>query len=96
MLREHIGESRVVTVIGLCKNAGKTSALRRLMAELDYGKGYVYAHDTAEKMADMDCLPESLQGRRYYQPTGAGSEARAKENLERILAWKDEMRAGRK
>lgn len=72
------------------------NAPTRLMAELDYGKGYVYAHDTAEKMADMDCLPESLQGRRYYQPTGAGSEARAKENLERILAWKDEMRAGRK
>ncbi len=71
------------------------NAPTRLMKELDYGKGYVYAHDTAEKIADLDCLPPSLEGRRYYQPTSAGSEARAKENLERILAWKAAARKER-
>lgn len=71
------------------------NAPTRLMQELEYGKGYVYAHDTAEKLADMDCLPESLLGRRYYEPTDRGSEARAKENLERILARRAEMRRAR-
>ncbi len=71
------------------------NAPTRLMKELDYGKGYVYAHDTAEKIADLDCLPPSLEGRRYYEPTSAGSEARAKENLERILAWKAAARKER-
>ena len=71
------------------------NAPTRLMQELDYGKGYVYAHDTEEKVADMDCLPPSLLGRRYYEPTTAGSEARAKENLERVLAWKAAARAKR-
>ena len=72
------------------------NAPTRLMKELDYGKGYVYAHDTEEKLADMDCLPESLLGRRYYEPTDQGSEARAKENLTRILARRAELRAARK
>lgn len=71
------------------------NAPTRLMKELDYGKGYIYAHDTAEKVADLDCLPPALLGRRYYEPTTAGSEARAKENLERVLAWKAEARARR-
>lgn len=71
------------------------NAPTRLMQELEYGKGYVYAHDTAEKLADMDCLPENLLGRRYYEPTDQGSEGRAKENLERILARRAEMRKAR-
>lgn len=71
------------------------NAPTRLMKELDYGKGYIYAHDTAEKVADLDCLPPSLTGRRYYEPTDAGSEARARENLERILAWKAAARKRR-
>ena len=66
-----------------------------LMKDLGYGEGYVYAHDTAEKVADLDCLPESLQGRRYYRPTEAGSEQRAKQRLESLLAWKAERRAAR-
>ncbi|MGI6030203.1 MAG: replication-associated recombination protein A [Eubacteriales bacterium] len=66
-----------------------------LMKELHYGEGYVYAHDTEEKVADMDCLPDSLLGRRYYRPTGQGSEGRAKERLESILAWKAQQRAQR-
>ena len=60
-----------------------------LMKELEYGKGYVYAHDTEEKLSKMKCLPESLEGRRYYRPTREGQERNVKEKLERILAWKE-------
>ena len=66
------------------------NAPTRLMRELDYGKGYVYAHDTADKIADMECLPESLRGRRYYIPTEQGSEVRAKMRLDAVLQWRKE------
>lgn len=59
-----------------------------LMQQLDYGKGYVYAHDTEDKIADMECLPPSLRGRRYYLPGEEGREARAKQRLDAILAWR--------
>ena len=45
-----------------------------LIKELDYGKGYQYAHDAPGAVTDMTCLPKSLQGRRYYQPTDRGEE----------------------
>ena len=61
------------------------------MKELDYGKGYIYAHDTEEKMARMDCLPETLAGRRYYRPTEQGQEKQVKERLEEILKWKENV-----
>ena len=54
-----------------------------LMSDLQYGKGYVYAHDTAEKMARMTCLPENLKDRRYYLPTEEGAEKTWKERLEK-------------
>jgi len=60
-----------------------------LMKELDYGKGYIYAHDTREKLSKMKCLPESLADRRYYLPTEEGGEKAVKERLEEILAWKN-------
>lgn len=59
-----------------------------LMKDLNYGKGYVYAHDTEEKIARMECLPESLKGMRYYVPTESGQELRQKERLEKILEWR--------
>ncbi len=59
-----------------------------LMKELHYGEGYVYAHDTREKVADMQCLPDSLKGKRYYVPTDEGAEGAVKEKLDRILEWK--------
>ena len=62
-----------------------------LMEELHYGEGYVYAHNTREKVAAMQCLPDSLKDRRYYIPTDQGKEAEAKEKLEHILAWKKEQ-----
>ncbi len=64
------------------------NAPTKLMADLDYGKGYIYAHDTAEKMARMQCLPDSLVGREYYKPDGQGAEAALKKRLEEIKAWK--------
>jgi putative ATPase len=54
------------------------------MKELDYGKGYLYAHDEAGRVADMDCLPDSLKGRSYYQPTQEGREKLLAQRLEEI------------
>lgn len=68
------------------------NAPTRLMKDAGYGEGYVYAHDTKEKMARMTCLPDTLVGRRYYVPTEQGREARVKERLDAILAWKNEKR----
>ena len=59
-----------------------------LMRELGYGAGYQYAHDTAEKLTDMRCLPDSLLDRSYYQPTDQGLEYKFRERLEQIKAWK--------
>jgi len=53
-----------------------------LMKGLGYGKGYRYAHDEDEGVAEMDCLPESLAGRRYYSPTSRGEEAALGARLE--------------
>ncbi len=50
------------------------NAPTRLMKGLGYGEGYRYAHDESEGVAGMDCLPESLAGRRYYRPTSRGLE----------------------
>lgn len=64
------------------------NAPTRLMGELGYGKGYQYAHDTQEKMAAMQCLPDGLKDRSYYHPTEQGLEARYKERLRQIKEWK--------
>ena len=48
------------------------NAPTRLMKELDYGKGYQYAHDAADKLTTLQCLPDSLAGRSYYEPTEEG------------------------
>jgi putative ATPase len=61
------------------------NAPTRLMKQLDYGKGYRYAHDEPEAVAAMDCLPASLQGRQYYVPTTRGFE---KEIGRRLDAWR--------
>jgi putative ATPase len=55
-----------------------------LMKNLGYGKGYQYAHDFESKLTDMQCLPESLKDRRYYQPTSEGVEKRIRERMEEI------------
>ena len=64
------------------------NAPTKLMKELQYGKGYQYAHDTEDKLTNMQCLPDSLLGKTYYQPTEEGFEARYKERLRQIKEWK--------
>lgn len=59
-----------------------------LMRGLKYGEGYQYAHDTEDKLTNMQCLPDSLLDREYYRPTEQGAEGTYKERLEKIKAWK--------
>ena len=61
------------------------NAPTKLMKELDYAKGYKYAHDEPDKIAaDMDCLPPSLLGRRYFEPTQEGREKQLAQRLEEL------------
>ena len=66
-----------------------------LMGRLGNGKGYQYAHDTEEKVTDMACLPESLAGRVYYQPTDQGLEARLRQRLDEIRRIQKKPRGAR-
>jgi len=68
------------------------NAPTRLMKDLEYGKGYLYAHDEEGKVADMDCLPDSLKGRTYYHPTQEGREKQLAARLEEIR----KIRAGKR
>ncbi|MDT8716782.1 replication-associated recombination protein A [Clostridium sp. 19966] len=60
-----------------------------LMKNLNYGKGYVYAHNTEEKITNMQCLPDNLKEREYYTPTEQGDESFLKEKLEKIKEFKN-------
>jgi putative ATPase len=68
------------------------NAPTKLMKDLEYGKGYQYAHNEADAIADMSCLPEALQGRKYYQPRDRGFE---KEIKRRLDGW-DEIKKRRR
>lgn len=68
------------------------NAPTKLMKDLHYGEGYQYAHDTEEKLTAMQCLPDSLEGKKYYRPTTQGSEAKVKARLEQIEQWKAKAR----
>jgi putative ATPase len=69
------------------------NAPTRLMKQLDYGKGYRYAHEEPDAVAVMDCLPGRLRGRRYYRPTGRGFEKEIKRRLDAWEAIKEKRRA---
>jgi putative ATPase len=60
------------------------NAVTGLMRNIGYGRGYQYAHDSEDKVTDMTCLPESLAGRIYYNPTDEGFEARIRQRLGEI------------
>lgn len=64
------------------------NAPTKLMKELHYGEGYQYAHDTQDKLTNMQCLPDSLKNREYYKPTEQGLEIRYKQRLQQIKEWK--------
>ena len=70
------------------------NAPTKLMKELDYGKGYLYAHDEEGRVADMDCLPDSLKGRSYYQPTQEGREKLLAQRMEEIRRIRTTRRNG--
>jgi putative ATPase len=57
------------------------NAPTRLMRDLDYGKGYRYAHDDAEGLVDQEHLPDELSGKKYYHPTNRGYESLVKDRL---------------
>ena len=71
------------------------NAPTKLMKELDYGKDYQYAHDVEGRVADMECLPPSLAGRRYYQPTGEGREKLLAQRMDEIARIKTEKKSTR-
>jgi len=68
------------------------NATTKLMKDLDYGKGYRYAHDEENKVAAMDCLPPSLLGRRYFEPTQEGREKQLAQRLEEIRRLRESKR----
>ena len=68
------------------------NAPTKLMKDLDYGKGYRYAHSEADAVADMPCLPSALEGRKYYDPKERGFE----KELKRRLDGRDEIKRKRK
>ena len=70
------------------------NAPTRLMKGLGYGKGYQYAHDVDGKVADMECLPDNLRGRVYYQPTSEGIEKRIRERMEEIKRQRTRRNTG--
>jgi len=63
-----------------------------LMKSLGYSQGYRYAHDEAEGVATMDCLPESMKGRRYYRPTSRGREKDLADRLEAARRIREQRR----
>lgn len=64
------------------------NAPTKLMQNLNYGKGYKYAHDYEDKLTTMECMPPTLLGKTYYQPTTQGNEIKFKQRLEQIKEWK--------
>jgi putative ATPase len=68
------------------------NAPTRLMKDLGYAKGYRYAHDEEDRVANMDCLPDSLRGRSYYHPTQEGREKQLAQRMEEIRR----IRAGKR
>ncbi len=70
------------------------NAPTRLMKELGYAEGYRYAHDEEGKVADMDCLPDSLRGRSYYKPTQEGREKLLAQRMDEIRRIRSSKRNG--
>ncbi|HEX4650926.1 MAG TPA: replication-associated recombination protein A [Granulicella sp.] len=71
------------------------NAPTKLMKSLDYGRDYQYAHDIEGRVADMECLPPSLKGRRYYEPTDQGRERLLAQRMDEIQKIKLAKRGGK-
>jgi putative ATPase len=70
------------------------NAPTRLMRELRYGEGYVYAHDTEEKVVDMTCLPPELAGEKFFAPSEEGWEKRIRERMVELMARRKRSGSG--
>lgn len=68
------------------------NAVTRLTRDVGYGKGYVYAPDTDEGLGGLDCLPEALQGTRFYDPRGAGFETELRARRQQLDALRQRVR----
>ena len=64
------------------------NAVTGLMKNIGYGEGYKYAHNFQEKVTEMQCLPDNLVGRTYYQPTDQGFETRLRARMDEIARLK--------
>ncbi len=71
------------------------NAVTGLMRNQGYGRGYQYAHNDAEKITDMSCLPESLAGKKYYEPTDQGFEQRLRARMEEIAKIRSQRRSAK-
>jgi putative ATPase len=72
------------------------NAVTSLMKDVGYGRDYKYAHDFEEGTADLDCLPERLRGRRYYEPRPVGREKEIGERLRELEEIRRRMKDRRK
>ncbi len=70
------------------------NAVTKLMKKVGYGAGYRYAHDEPEGVGGIECLPETLRGRRYYEPKGAGEEKDLLETLNGIRTIREKKKKG--
>jgi putative ATPase len=84
----YIGYGEAVREVRQGDNPGVPLHIRnaptRLMKDLGYGRGYQYAHDLEDQTAAMECLPDALAGRRFYEPKDAGFEREIRERLEKM------------
>lgn len=64
------------------------NGVTKLMKELEYGKGYEYAHDSEDKITMMKCLPDTLIDKKYYRPSNQGSETKVATRLKQIEEWR--------
>ena len=70
------------------------NAVTSAMKNWGYGAGYQHAHKSEDALTDMECLPDSLAGRRFYEPTDRGMEKRIGERLEEIRLRKKACDSG--
>jgi putative ATPase len=68
------------------------NAITKFMKQTGYGKGYQYAHDLESKVADMECMPDNLRGRRYFHPTTEGREKLLAQRMEEIRKAREQLR----
>jgi putative ATPase len=77
-------EQRVAEPVPMHLRNAPTGAMK----QWGYGEGYQHAHKLEDALPDMECLPESLAGTRFYEPTNRGLEQRIAERLEEIRSRK--------